>query len=186
MQAHPAGFCFKGPLAYIQACCSESPLSSECGPVQLRCPHRTECFLLLNTHAALIDNCEAHGPLPSPEGSAASCLPSRTPLRPASGPAAPVFQHPRSIPSPPRHLGGGISKLPMSPFVSSVLQSCRPSLPMGEGARERPAGLGLCCHQAWRLQRGTRHSNTPFPVPLPCPTPSGARLSTQTMSRPST
>lgn len=127
VQDHPAGLCFRGPLAYIQACRSESLLSSEWGPVQPRCPHRTEGFSLLNTHPALMSDREAHRPIPRapafPRGPGCFLPTSRL----ASAPR--LWACGTCVPAPAFHSVTSSRQLPRSPSVSSALHSCRPSLP---------------------------------------------------------
>lgn len=154
MQDHPSGFCVKGQTREHSSLLFRVPTELRVWSSQLRCPHRTECFSLLNTHSALISNCEAYGSCLPQRASAASCLPSRRPPQPASRPAAPVEWSLCSIPSPhPVISSRWNQQAPHESFCFLWLQSRRPSLPMGEGDRERPAGLGICCLQAWRLQR---------------------------------
>lgn len=134
MRGHRPGFRLEGLPRLHSICDSVSPVRLELGWAQPPAHTRTRCFSRLNTHQTLISNCEAIDSRLSPEGptSFLAYLPAL------------LFPSPLGLTYsqvPFYHVGGSCQVPHEYILVSSAVQSCGPSLPLGKEEKERPGLL---------------------------------------------
>lgn len=159
MQDQPTGFHSKWLPCVHWSLLLQASSELKLGSVAPHCAKRTKCFLLLKTHQTLISNYEAHQLLFFPRWPSFLSLPFFLYY---------LFPHLWAWRVPMFHsiILAVAANSPWVTFVSSAVQSCGLPLPVGKEEKERPAGLGVFCLQALRLQREVWHSNVLlFPTP---------------------